>query len=303
MIYTVTLNPSVDYHIWLSSFSEGETHVVEREAKMAGGKGINVSIVLKQLGMESKALGFLGGFTGEFIRMELNAKGVSHDFIPVAGDTRINMKLKTAHETECNGISPQIPEEAAAKLLKQLQALTAEDSLVLAGSMPSSLPQYFYRQIIEQAAAKGVTVFLDSKGEALHQAIPARPFLIKPNHHELGDLFCVQIETPDEAIPYAKKLVEQGAQNVIVSLAGRGAIFTDGHVTYVAQVPKGEVVNSVGAGDSTVAGFLYQWQKTGDKLQAFRYGLASGSATAFHEGFCTPESIEELLPQVQITQK
>ncbi len=302
MIYTVTLNPSVDYHIWLSALEEGGVHLVEREAKVAGGKGVNVSLVLKRLGRDSTALGFVGGFTGAFIRQKLEKQGIATSFLEVDGDTRINIKIKAGQETEVNGLSPFIPKETVARLFDQLRRLGPDDSLVLAGSIPASVGPDVYAEMLRLVSGSGVTVYLDTHGKALLHSLSARPFLIKPNHHELGEVFDVVIDTPEEALIYARKLAEAGAQNVIVSLAGAGAVFTDGQKSYIATVPKGEVKNSTGAGDSVVAGFLHEWERTRDKAAAFRFGVAAGSATAFSDGFCTPESIARLLPDVHIKQ-
>lgn len=300
MIYTLTLNPSIDYHIRLSHFAEGTINQVEKEWKVEGGKGINVSKVLKNLGMESVALGFVGGFTGDFIREQMNRQGIAHRLIQIAEDSRINMKLKSSTETEITGVSPRIPDQALQQLFEQLSTMTEQDYLILAGSVPDSLPSDIYQSMIQQLQPKGVRIFLDAKGQALRNSLSQHPFLIKPNHHELGELFGVQISTPQDAYIYGRKAIELGAENVIVSMAGEGAVFVNSQHAYYAQIPPSEPVNSIGAGDSVVAGFLYNYIKTGKVAEAFRFAVAAGSTTALSEGFCTPEKVQEFLPKINM---
>ncbi|WP_134701444.1 1-phosphofructokinase [Ammoniphilus sp. YIM 78166] len=300
MIYTLTLNPSIDYHIRLHSFSEGVINPVTEEWKDAGGKGINVSKVLNVLGMDSMALGFIGGFTGAFIQQQVETLGISHQFIAVSGDSRINVKMKAATETEFTGISPIISSEAMDQLMDQIRTLDHADFLVLAGSVPASLPPDIYQMIMHEVKGKGVRVFLDAKGKALEQSLASRPFLIKPNHHELGELFATTIETPEQAVHYGREAVNRGAQNVIVSLAGKGAVFINQEVAYVAEIPPTRPVNSIGAGDSMVAGFLYAYVKDFEIKEAFRYAVAAGSTTALSQGFCTPEKIHAFIPSITI---
>ncbi|MCE4047523.1 MULTISPECIES: 1-phosphofructokinase [Bacillaceae] len=298
MIYTLTLNPSVDYIIELSEVNLGELNRTERTSKFAGGKGINVSKVLQRMGVQSKALGFVGGFTGSYIKDQLKQEAIDTDFVEVEEDTRINVKVKAADETELNAAGPAISEEKLAELKEKISKLTSEDMLVLAGSIPSTLPANTYEELVKICSENDVSFVVDAEGDLLKKVLPYNPFLIKPNHHELGDLFNTTITTAEDVIPYGKKLLELGAQNVIVSLAGDGAVLINQHETIISTVPKGEVKSSVGAGDSMVAGFLAKYNETQDLKESFRYSIASGSATAFSIGLCTKEKVESLLEQV-----
>ncbi|WML25959.1 1-phosphofructokinase [Neobacillus sp. OS1-33] len=300
MIYTLTLNPSVDYIVKLESFQLGELNRTVNEAKFPGGKGINVSTVLKQFGSKSKALGFIGGFTGAYIEQYLQNEEIDTNFVQVDEDTRINVKIKTGQESEINALGPNISEQNFALLKQKIQHLGAEDLLVLAGSIPASLPKTTYEELVKICKENGAQFVVDAEGDLLKKVLPYHPFLIKPNHHELGELFDTSITTAEEVIPYGKKLVEMGAENVIVSLAGRGAVLINSEKVLFAKVPSGEVKNSVGAGDSMVAGFLAAYERTREIEEAFRYSVASGSATAFSLGLCSKEKVEELLPQVHI---
>ncbi|MFL6560533.1 MAG: 1-phosphofructokinase [Bacillus sp. (in: firmicutes)] len=300
MIYTLTLNPSVDYIVKLESFQLGELNRTVNEAKFPGGKGINVSRVLTQFDTRSKALGFIGGFTGAYIEQFLHNEHIDTDFVRVDEDTRINVKIKTSQESEINAKGPSITEQNFILLKQKIQHLGAEDLLVLAGSIPSSLPKTTYEELVKICRDSGAQFVVDAEGDLLKKVLPYHPFLIKPNHHELGELFDTSITTAEEVIPYGQKLVQMGAKNVIVSLAGAGAVLITSERIFLAEVPKGEVKNSVGAGDSMVAGFLAAYMGTGNIEEAFRYSVASGSATAFSLGLCTKEKVEELLPQVQI---
>lgn len=300
MIYTLTLNPSVDYIIEVSEVHLGELNRLEQTSKFAGGKGINVSKVLKRMGVRSKALGFVGGFTGSFIETQLLAEKIETDFVKVEEDTRINVKLKADKETELNASGPTISAEKFQELKDKIASLTSDDLLVLAGSVPSTLPKTTYEELVKICHENNVSFVVDAEGELLKAVLPYNPFLIKPNHHELGDLFGTTITNAQEAIPYGKKLLEMGAQNVIVSLAGEGAILISQHEELISTVPKGEVKSSVGAGDSMVAGFLAKYEETQDIRESFRYSIAAGSATAFSIGLCTKEKVESLLPQVQL---
>jgi 1-phosphofructokinase len=302
MIYTLTLNPSVDYIVKLESFQQGDLNRTSNEAKFPGGKGINVSRVLKQLGVSSKALGFIGGFTGEYIENYLRNEEIETNFVKVKEDTRINIKLKTEQETEINAKGPSITDEEYQQLLDKISRLTAKDTLVLAGSIPSTLPETTYEELVRFCKGNGTDFVVDAEGDLLKKVLAYQPFLIKPNHHELGELFDTTISSCEEVIPYGKKLIEMGAQNIIVSLADKGAVFINQNAAYIAEVPKGTVKNSVGAGDSMVAGFLAQYQKTINVKEAFQYSVAAGSATAFSLGLCTEEEIEELLAQVHINE-
>ncbi|MBA4543301.1 MULTISPECIES: 1-phosphofructokinase [Thermoactinomyces] len=301
MIYTVTLNPSIDLVVNVPSFQLNGLNRMQKEQKFPGGKGINVSRVLSRLGAETTALGFIGGFTGAFIRDTLHEEGIGTDFIRVDGDSRINIKLKTEDgETEINGQGPSISEEQIALLREKLNALAEGDVLVLAGSIPRSLPAGLYEDLTGILSPRGVKVVVDASGEALGKVIAHRPFLIKPNHHELGELFGVTLTNAMEILPYGHQLLEQGARHVIVSMAGAGALLFAEEGTYQATVPQGKVINSVGAGDSLVAGFLSTYVRTGDLLESFRCGIAAGSATAFSSDLCTKNQVEQLLPQVKI---
>jgi len=300
MIYTLTLNPSVDYIVKLESFQIGELNRTVDEAKFPGGKGINVSTVLNQFDTSSIALGFVGGFTGAYIEQYLQKEKIETDFVQVDEDTRINVKLKTGQESEINAKGPKITEENFSLLKQKIKQLGANDLLVLAGSIPGSLPKTTYEELVKICSESSARFVVDAEGDLLKKVLPYQPLLIKPNHHELGELFETTITTAEEVIPYGKKLVDLGAKNVIVSLAGAGAVLINSETTLLAEVPKGEVKNSVGAGDSMVAGFLAAYVKTRNIEESFRYSVASGSATAFSLGLCTKEKVEELLPQVHI---
>ncbi len=300
MIYTLTLNPSVDYIVKLESFQLGELNRTVNEAKFPGGKGINVSRVLNQFGARSKALGFIGGFTGAYIERYLHNEKIDTDFVQVDEDTRINIKLKTGQESEINAKGPNISEQNFTMLKQKIQQCGPDDLLVLAGSIPASLPKTTYEELVKICSESGAKFVVDAEGDLLKKVLPYQPFLIKPNHHELGELFETSISNAAEVIPYGRRLVEMGAENVIVSLAGAGAVLINSGMTLLAEVPIGEVKNSVGAGDSMVAGFLAAYEQTRNIEDAFRYSVASGSATAFSLGLCTKDKVEELLPQVHI---
>jgi 1-phosphofructokinase len=300
MIYTVTLNPSIDYLVEVESFQMGKVNRTSYDAKFPGGKGINVSRVLKRLGNSTTALGFIGGQTGEFVKRFLRQEEIFTDFTEIAGDTRINIKLKTGLETEINSQGPVISKGNYQQLYSQIEQLKNDDILILSGSIPPSVPSDVYEAMAKSCSDNGIKVVVDTSGKELLNVLPHRPFLIKPNHHELGALFSTEIRTVDDAIEYGAKLVEAGAQNVIVSMAGQGAVLCSGRESYSANVPKGNVINSVGAGDSMVAGFIGTYEKTADILSAFRFSLAAGSATAFSSDLGTLDKIEELLPQIDI---
>ncbi|MDM5222508.1 1-phosphofructokinase [Peribacillus sp. NJ11] len=302
MIYTVTLNPSIDYLVEVESFQMGKVNRTSYDAKFPGGKGINVSRVLKRLGNSTTALGFIGGQTGEFVKRFLRQEEIFTDFTEIAGDTRINIKLKTGMETEINSQGPVISKGNYQQLFSQIEQLNNNDILILSGSIPSSVPSDVYEAMARSCSHNGIKVVVDTSGKGLMNVLPHQPFLIKPNHHELGELFSTEIRTVDDAREYGAKLIEAGAQNVIVSMAGQGAVLCSGRESYSANVPKGNVINSVGAGDSMVAGFIGTYEKTGDILSAFRFSLAAGSATAFSSDLGTLDKIEELLPQIAINQ-
>ncbi|KGX92877.1 phosphofructokinase [Pontibacillus halophilus JSM 076056 = DSM 19796] len=300
MIYTVTLNPSIDYIMHVDAFHEGDLNRAHTTHSYAGGKGINVSRVLKRLNVETTALGYVGGFTGEFIKNALHKEGVRHSFVQIHEDTRINVKLKSSTESEINGPGPSITEEQQQALLQQVEELSAGDYLVVAGSIPKAVDDKFYNQLASICEANKIQFVADTSGKALKDLIGTKTFLLKPNHHELGHLFETAVNTKDDAIYYGRKLVEQGAQHVIVSMGGAGAILITEETTVIAEVPKGEVINSVGAGDSLVSGFIGGYVKTENPVEAFRHGVASGTATAFSSDLCEKDEVERLLAQVHI---
>ncbi|WNB91663.1 1-phosphofructokinase [Bacillus sp. NEB1478] len=301
MIYTCTLNPSIDYVASVKNFKEGHLNRTETAHMYPGGKGINVSRVLNHLGTKSTALGFIGGFTGEFIRDFLKNEGIPNDFVQVNEPTRINVKLKSDTETEINGLGPAISSEQQQDLIGKIRSMSEGDILVLAGSIPPSISKNFYADLAEICLQQEVRVVLDTAGETLKNALPFKPFLLKPNHHELGELFETTIDSIDDAVQYGSKLLGEGVQNVIVSMADQGAIFLNNEHVLFANVPAGTVKNSVGAGDSVVAGFLSQITQSNDILKAFQVGVASGSATAFSEDLCTKELVESLIEEIRIT--
>lgn len=297
MIYTVTFNPSLDYVIQVDKLVPGEINRTTHEAVYPGGKGNNVSVILSNLGHSSKALGFTAGFTGEALENMLKEFGCDTAFIRLPeGSTRINVKINAGEETEINGQGPVITEEAQQALFEQLDALKKEDILVLAGSIPNTLPSDIYERILEHLQGRGIHFVVDATKELLLKVLKYHPFLIKPNNHELGEMFGVTLKTRDEIVTYAKKLQEMGAENVLVSMAGDGAILlTEDGIIYKAKPPKGKVLNSVGAGDSMVAGFLTGYLNTGDYEKAFRLGVVTGSATAFQYWLATKEDIVALM--------
>ena len=300
MIYTVTFNPSLDYIVDVENFRLGMTNRTCSEQMMAGGKGINVSIVLKNLDIRSPALGFIAGFTGEEIRRQVAELGIFADFIAIPeGLSRINLKLRSIDGTEINGMGPTIGQPQLDALYEKLDTLTEKDTLVLAGSIPASMPSSIYSDILARLQDKGVTFVVDATKELLTNVLCYKPFLIKPNNHELGELFGVTLSTRESVVPYARRLQEQGARNVLVSMAGQGAVLVaeDGSV-YMTPAPKGTLVNAVGAGDSMVAGFLAGWQERHDYGHAFRMGVAAGSASAFSKYLATREEVEQVYAQL-----
>lgn len=301
MIYTVTFNPSLDYIVSVDEFKLGLTNRTSSELLLPGGKGINVSIVLMNLGIPSTALGFIAGFTGDELVRRLERIGVKNGFIDIEeGFSRINLKLKSIDGTEINGMGPKISDEEIAKLMEQLRELGKDDVLFLSGSIPASVPDDIYQKIVKSLDKKGVRIAVDATRDLLMNVLPYQPFLIKPNNHELGEIFNVELKTRDEVVPYAKKLQEKGAQNVLVSMAGEGAVLAaaDGTV-YEAPAPLGRLVNGVGAGDSMVAGFMAGWLEKEDYEHAFYMGLSAGSASAFSENLATREEIEAVYRSVR----
>lgn len=297
MIYTITFNPSLDYIVEVDNFQLGSVNRTTKENLLCGGKGINVSIVLRNLDVDSKALGFVAGFTGKEIINRVNDFGVKNDFIEVQdGYSRINFKMKSNEESEVNGNGPTILTEDVAKLMKQLEVLQKGDMLVLSGSIPSSLPNNIYQQIMLELEDQGIDFVVDATGDLLMKSLEYNPFLIKPNNHELAEMFHVKLNTKEDIICYAKKLQQLGARNVLISMAGDGAILVDeNRKVYYTSAPKGKVVNSVGAGDSMVAGFVAGYNKNRDYLDAFKMGVATGSASAFSKDLATKKEVEKIL--------
>lgn len=297
MVYTVTFNPALDYVVHMTDFRAGEINRTEREEVQFGGKGINVSVVLSHLGIESIALGFLAGFTGQALEKGLRKNGIRTDFIWLPeGLTRINVKIKAGEETEINGQGPAIPASALEELFRKLDQLRDGDVLDLSGSIPASLPDDVYQQILRRLEGRGILTAVDATRELLCAVLPYRPFLIKPNHHELGEIFGQTPVTDQEITGCARRLQERGARNVLVSMAGDGSLLLDeAGNCHKLGVPKGKVRNSVGAGDSMVAGFLAGWLRTGDYGTAHRLGAAAGSATAFSDGLAEGKDIMDLL--------
>ena len=297
MIFTVTFNPSLDYIVRVDEMRLGTINRTNYEQLLPGGKGINVSIVLGNLGHPSRALGFSAGVTGVALEKLLADAGVDADLVHVKeGFTRINAKIKAAEETELNGQGPRIAPEDVDALFSKLDVLGQDDTLVISGSVPNTLPSDMYEQVMERLAGRGVRIVVDAERDLLTRVLSYRPFLVKPNNHELGDIFGVTLKTRDEVVPYARRMQEMGAQNVLVSMAGEGGVLVaaDGKV-YQSPAAKGAVVNSVGAGDSCVAGFLAGLMETGSYQTAFRMGLAAGSASAFSDHLATRPEVEDLM--------
>ena len=301
MIYTLTLNPSIDYIVSMDEFQLHKTNRTTYEQMLPGGKGLNVSTVLQNLGSASTALGFVAGFTGEEIKRLTKEIGVAHDFIEVPkGASRINVKLKDIEGTEINGNGPEIGEEQIEALMQKLEKLEFGDILVMAGSIPGSLPETIYSDIMKRLETKGVLFVVDATKKLLLHALEHRPFLIKPNNYELGEIFGVELSDRKAVVPYARQLQKKGARNVLVSMAGDGAVLLDEKgAVHMAAVPKGTLVNAVGAGDSMVAGFLAGWNETKNYRHAFQMGVAAGSASAYSEFLATKEEIQRLYLEVK----
>lgn len=296
MIYTVTFNPSLDYIVSIDDFKFGKTNRTTAELMLPGGKGLNVSTVLQNLGIENTALGFTAGFVGEELKRLAKKHGYHCDFIEAKnGVSRINVKLKDFDGTEINGMGPEIDKEALEIFWKKMENLEAGDTVVLAGSIPASMSKSIYSDILKRCEGRGIRFVVDATGELLKNVLPYRPFLIKPNIHELGELFGVALNTKEDVVPYAKKLQEMGAVNVLVSMAGEGAVLVDETgAVHSTDAPKGKLVNAVGAGDSMVAGFLAGWEVFGDYARTMKMAVAAGSASAFSELLATGEEIQAL---------
>ena len=300
MIYTVTFNPSLDYIVAVEDFKLGLTNRTSSELMLPGGKGINVSTVLMNLGIENTALGFTAGFVGDEIVRRLEEMGVKSDFIKISdGVSRINLKLKSIDGTEINGMGPEISTDKVQELMDRLDSLGEGDVLFLAGSIPSSMPDDMYEKIMARLDGKGVMIVVDATKDLLMNVLKYHPFLVKPNNHELGEIFGVELKTREDVVPYGKKLQEKGAANVLISMAGEGAVLiaANGEV-FMEPAPKGKLINGVGAGDSMVAGFMAGWMEKKDYEYAFHMGISAGSASAFSENLATREEIEKVYRQV-----
>lgn len=299
MVYTVTFNPAIDYVVHIEKMTIGSVNRAKCEELYFGGKGINVSIVLNELGIKSKALGFVAGFTGAAIEDGVKEKGIETDFVHLKnGFSRINMKIKSDDETELNGQGPIIDENALNELFCKLDGLKDGDTVVLAGSIPASMPTDIYEKILERLSGKNIKTVVDATKDLLLNVLKYKPFLIKPNNHELGEMFGVELKTNEEIAEYAQKLKDMGARNVLVSMAGDGALLIDENgKTHICGVCNGAVKNSVGAGDSMVAGFIAGLLQ-GDYEYALKLGTASGGATAFSDGLAKKDEIYRLLEQL-----
>lgn len=300
MIYTITLNPSIDYIVPVDHIELGGLSYMNNDYKLPGGKGINVSRILKALSTDSVALGFVGGFTGKFIEDTLNKLDVRTDFVTIQEDTRINIKLKSEQETEINGRGPALSKEEVAAFLKKLEGIQKSDTVIFSGSKPPSLADNFYEQLIQQVTQQGADFAIDTTGKALESSLIYKPLVVKPNIHELEALFDVELKSDEEIVYYGRKLLDKGAKHVIISMGGDGALLLCEQGTYKAAAPKGVLVNSVGAGDSMVAGFISSYLKSNHPVQSFKTSVASGSATAFSEDLASAEAIENLFSHVQI---
>ncbi|MFV0561254.1 MAG: 1-phosphofructokinase [Enterococcus sp.] len=301
MIYTVTLNPSIDYIVRVNDLQIGDVNRMTEDFKLPGGKGINVSRILNRMDIHSTALGFLGGFTGSFISQWLEEENIPTNFTKVEEDTRINIKLKSVEETEINGQGPTISNKEIQELKQTLSQVKSGDIVVLSGSTPASLRKGFYHELIEIVREKGAEFVIDTTGDDLKNALPQQPLLIKPNNHELADLYNTEFHSVEDIIPYGQKLLAEGAQNVLISMAGDGALLFTADGAYQSNVLKRPLKNSVGAGDSMIAGFIGAFSQTHDAVEAFKWGVACGSATAFSDDLASREMIDSLLPEVKIT--
>lgn len=301
MIYTCTITPSLDYTTYLPTFESGHLNRTDTVYYYPGGKGINVSRVLRRLGLDTIAIAYAGGFTGEYIQQFLSGEGITTDFIDTKEITRINVKIKSGVETELNGPGPVITPEQQEQLLEKVAVMQSGDWFILAGSLPESIPASFFKKLAQICRDNNVRFVLDTSGPALKELVGMHPFLIKPNTQELGELFNTEIKSKQEAFHFAKKLVAKGVEHVVVSMGGDGALLVTKNEALVAEAPRGTVVNTVGAGDSLVSGFVASFDTDGDAVEAFRYGVASGSATAFQSDLCKKADVEELVEKVLIT--
>ncbi|TDQ42886.1 1-phosphofructokinase [Aureibacillus halotolerans] len=301
MIYTVTLNPALDYVVHIDSFNEGSVIKSTNSYTSAGGKGINVSRVLKTLGSPSKALGFVGGFTGKAIVDAMAKEQIEADFEQLEGETRINVKLKSGQETEINGVSPDITDANFTNFQKKLEQINENDTVVLAGSVPATLPETVYATLTKLIHNRGAHVFLDTSGAGLREGLKAAPDFIKPNHQELGELYDTSVDSISDAVRLAKRIqTDFGVTHILISMAGDGALYVSGKKVIHAHAPKGTVINSVGAGDSFTAGFIHQFKKHDTVEDALKLAISTGSATAFSAGLCDRETVEALVPTIEL---
>lgn len=300
MIYTVTLNPAIDYVVRLEHVEPGAVNRMESSDTFAGGKGINVSRILKRLGYASTATGFVGGFTGEFIKKSLETEKIGTQFVQVDQDTRINVKLKADQETEINGLGPVVTDEQLRDLETLLSNVLEGDLVVFAGSAPASLGNQVYNRLIPLVKQAGAEVVCDFEGETLIDSLDHQPLLVKPNNHELGAIFGVTLDTREDMVRYAQEILVKGAKNVIVSMAGEGALLVTPEATYFAKPIKGSVKNSVGAGDSMVAGFTGEYTKSHNLLEALKWGVACGTATAFSDDLASMDAIQKMYEKVEV---
>lgn len=300
MIYTVTLNPSIDFIVRLDHLELGSVNRMTSDDKFAGGKGINVSRILQRLDVDNTATGFIGGFTGRFVEDGLTAEGIKTNFVQVSEDTRINVKIKAGEETEINGAGPKISDEKLGELKAILAGLSSEDTVVFAGSAPSSLGNQVYNTLIPIAKKAGAEVVCDFEGQTLLDSLNYQPLLVKPNNHELADIFGVELHGLEDIEKYAREILAKGAKNVIISMAGDGALLVTPAAAYFAKPIKGTVKNSVGAGDSMVAGFTGEYVKSGDPIEALKWGVACGTATTFSDDLATAEFTKETYQKVEV---
>lgn len=296
MVYTVTFNPSLDYIVTVDNFRTGHTNRTSSELIFPGGKGINVSIVLSNLGVENTAIYFSAGFVGDEITKRIKESGINADCITIEeGNSRINVKIKNIDGTEINGSGPDISKAKLKELMAKLETVKEDDILVLAGSIPKSLPDSIYSDIMAELSDKGIRIVVDATKDLLLNVLKYRPFLIKPNNYELGEIFDTSLKTKESVIPYAKKLQEMGAKNVLVSMAGEGGVLlTESGNIYMSEAPKGKLINGVGAGDSMVAGFIAGFLDKNDFEYAFKLGLSAGSASAFSEHLATRDEVARI---------
>lgn len=303
MIYTVTLNPSIDFIVRIDQLNLGSVNRMVSDDKFAGGKGINVSRVLQRLGVGNTVTGFLGGFTGHFIEDSLKNEGIETAFVKVDQDTRINVKIKSQEETEINGQGPMISQEQLEALKAKLSQLTSDDTVVFAGSAPANLGNAVYKELIPLVRKSGAQVVCDFEGQPLLDALANNPLLVKPNNHELEAIFGVPLNSLNDVETYARRILEMGAQHVLISMAGDGALLVTEEATYFAKPIKGQVKNSVGAGDSMVAGFTGEFMKSQNPIEALKWGVACGTATAFSDDLATIAFIKETYHKVEVEKR